>query len=216
MNEAVNTTSTTMVQQVIPEGYMKDAKGRLVPISTIDEIDLTRHDLVGELITKAQALQQNMRDFKFAAMGDIGAFVDLSLEKYGVSLGGKKGNVSLVSFCGCYKVQRSIQESLKFDERLQAAKVLIDGCLHRWSEGSSDELKTIVNDAFQVDKEGEISTGRVLALRRHKIDDPKWRDAMEAIADSIQITGSQTYVRFYHRKEADKPWQAIALDMAKL
>lgn len=202
------------VQQHIPEGYMEDAKGRLVPVTTIDEIDLTRNDLVSELATKAKALQEQMRDFKLAVMGDIGAFVDLAAERYEVSIGGKKGNVTLISYDGRLKIQRAIQESISFDERLQAAKALIDDCIHRWSEGSASELKVLVDDAFQVDKEGQINTGRVLSLRRHKIDDENWLKAMDAIADSIQITGSKTYVRFYERVGESDRWEAIPLDLA--
>lgn len=202
------------VQQHIPEGYMEDAKGRLVPVDTIEEIDLTRNDLVSELTTKAKALQEQMRDFKFSLLGDIGAFVDLAAEKYEVSIGGKKGNVTLISYDGRLKIQRAIQESITFDERLQAAKALIDGCIHRWSEGSASELKVLIDDAFQVDKEGHINTGRVLSLRRHKISDEDWLNAMDAIADSIQITGSKTYVRFYERVGESDRWEAIPLDLA--
>lgn len=202
------------VQQHIPEGYMEDGKGRLVPVDTIDEIDLARNDLVGELVAKAKTLQEQMRDFKLAVMGDIGAFVDLSAERYEVALGGKKGNVTLISYDGRLKIQRAIQESITFDERLQAAKALIDGCIHRWSEGSASELKVLVDDAFQVDREGQINTGRVLSLRRHKIDDDNWRKAMDAIADSIQITGSKAYVRFYERVGESNKWNPIPLDLA--
>ncbi|REM31517.1 DUF3164 family protein, partial [Mycobacterium tuberculosis] len=73
-----------------------------------------------------------------------------------------------------------------FDERLQAAKALIDECIQSWSKSSNVNLKVLVNDAFQVDQQGKISTGRVLGLRRHDIDDEKWQLAMKAIGDSMQ------------------------------
>ena len=37
-----------------------------------------------------------------------------------------KGNVTLTSYDGKYKIQRAIAEYLHFDERLQVAKELID------------------------------------------------------------------------------------------
>ncbi|QEW08477.1 DUF3164 family protein [Nitrincola iocasae] len=204
------------VQKKIPEGYLEDQAGRLVPIDMISEIDLTRDELVNEIVNKARELQAKMREFKLALLGDINAFVELSAERYDVQLGGRKGNVTLVTFDGRYKVQRAISDSLVFDERLQVAKELIDQCIHRWSEGSPAELKVIVDDAFQVDKEGKISTGRVLGLRRLKITDPIWLQAMDAIADSIQITGSKTYVRLYQRTGDADQWRPIALDLASL
>ncbi|MET3999683.1 DUF3164 family protein [Marinobacterium sp. MBR-109] len=204
------------VQQHIPEGCMKDSKGRWVPVETISDIDMVRHELVNEIARKAQELQQAMRDFKMNTLGDVEAFIDLSAEKYGVQIGGKKGNVTLVSFDGRYKLQRAIQESISFDERLQAAKALIDQCIHRWAQGSAAEIRALVEHAFQVDKEGNISTGRVLGLRRLSIDDEQWNQAMTAIADSIQITGSQTYIRLYERVGQSDQWRAIPLDLAKL
>lgn len=204
------------VQKQIPEGYMEDAKGRLVAVESIKEIDLVRHELVVEIAGKVRELQQAIRDFKLGTLGDIEAFIDLSAEKYGVSIGGKKGNVTLTSLDGRMKVQRNIQEHIRFDERLQAAKELIDQCIHRWAEGSGAEIRVLVEDAFQVDKEGNISTGRVLGLRRHNFTDPEWLKAMDAIADSVQVTGSKTYVRVYARETQDGAWQAIPLDIAKL
>ena len=113
------------------------------------------------------------------------------------------------------KVQLAISEHLSFDERLQAAKKLIDECLTDWTGDSRDEIKTIVLDAFQVDKEGRINTGRILGLRRLPIDDARWLKAMQAIADSMQVVGSKTYLRIYERV-ADGRYIAIALDLAAL
>ncbi|MEM6727842.1 MAG: DUF3164 family protein, partial [Pseudomonadota bacterium] len=84
-----------------------------------------------------------------------------------------------------------------------------------WSEGSNDNLKTLIFDAFQVNKEGKIDTGRVLGLRRLNIEDDKWVKAMEAVSDAVRVTGSRTYIRFYEKDEsgATKP---ISLDIATL
>jgi hypothetical protein len=198
------------------QDYMTDSRGRLVPIGMISEIDLERNDLVLELVAKARRLQDAMRQFKLSAMGDIQAFVELSAERYEVRLGGQKGNTTLMSFDGRYRIQVAVAEHLTFDERLQAAKKLIDECLNDWTEGSRDELKTIVLDAFQVDQEGRINTGRILALRRYAIDDPRWLRAMQAIGDSIQVVGSKSYLRFYERSGPDGKWSPIALDLAAL
>jgi hypothetical protein len=122
----------------------------------------------------------------------IEAFVELSGEQYGAKLGGTKGNVTLYSFDGRFKLLRSMDDFIVFDERLQAAKSLIDDCLKRWSQGSQIELRTIVNDAFQVDKTGRINTTRVLSLRRLEIADETWQAAMQAISSPTAATGSST------------------------
>ena len=199
----------------IPDGFKQDAKGRLIPESQIKPIDMERSDLVIRLIDQAKQQQQSLRDFKALVFGDIAAFVQLSAEQYEVNIGGAKGNLTLFSFDGKYKVVRQCQDSIRFDERLQAAKALIDECIQSWSANSNDNLQALINDAFQVDKEGKISTGRVLGLRRLNIDDAKWQQAMQAISDSIIVTDSKNYVRFYERDE-DGKYQPISLDFANI
>ena len=199
----------------IPEGYRKDARGHLVPESTIKPIDLERDVLVQEMVNQAKQVQQAMHHFKTAAFGDIAAFVQLSAEQYDVKIGGNKGNVTLYSFDGKYKIVRQSQDSIRFDEKLQAAKALIDECISRWAVGSNDNIQVLINDAFQVDREGKISTGRVLSLRRLDIHDEQWTQAMQAISDSIIVTDSKSYIRFYERDEKGV-YQAISLDFATI
>ena len=197
-----------------PDGYKADARGRLIPLDAIKPIDLQRDELVTEIVQKAQALHRQMAAVKTALMADVDAFADLSAERYGAKLGGTKGNITLVSFDGQYKVQLAVQETLAFDEGLQAAKALIDECVHEWTQGSRSEIKTLINDAFQVDKEGNISAGRVLGLRRYNFDDEKWQRAMAALAESVRVQNSTRYLRVYQRVGQTNKYEAIVLNMA--
>jgi len=202
-----------MTAEPIPQGYKQNAQGALVPIKNIKEVDLLRDDVVNCLVKQAKQHAEALARFKHQAMGDIETFIALSLEKYGVERGGAKGNVTLRSFDGRYRIQLAIAEQLVFDERLQAAKNLIDQCLNEWSEGANDNLRLIVNDAFNVDKEGNINTNRVLALRRHQIDHQKWQQAMAAISDSIEVADTKPYIRIYERMD-DGRYQRLNLDIA--
>ena len=201
-------------QQIIPEGYRRDAQNRLVHESQIKEIDSLRDELVLDLVEKARAASAALAMFKDAAFGQIDAFVDLSKSEYGAKLGGKKGNVSLLSFDGRFKIQKAIQESITLDERLQAARALIDECLLDWTAGARPEVVTLVNDAFRTDTKGDIRTARVLALRRLEITDPRWQNAMKAIGDACQVVGSKSYVRVYERIGDSDQYAAIPLDIA--
>lgn len=201
-------------KQGVPAGYWKDAKGCLIPESMIKPIDKARDRLVNELVGKARGVTDVLAKFKAEAFGDIAAFLDLSAEQYDAKLGGKKGNLTLYSFDGKYRIQRAIQDRIAFDERLQAARVLIDECLADWTEGASPELQAIVNQAFDTDKEGQINTGRVLSLRRLDIKDERWQRAMTAIGEAVQVVGSKSYIRVYERIGETDQYQPIALDIA--
>lgn len=205
-----------MTKPNIPAGFVQDARGRLVPESMMKPIDQLRDQTIQTLIARAKALRNDLEMFKVRAFKDIDAFVATSNEQYGVKAGGAKGNISLITFDGRYKIVRQIAEHIQFDERLQAAKELIDECIREWTEGSNDKIKALVNGAFQVDKEGNVNTGRILGLRSLAIEDPKWTTAMQAIVDSIRVTGSKPYVRLYERDEATGEYRAISLDIAAI
>jgi len=106
----------------IPEGYLQNAQGHLVPISTIKPLDQLRDQLVTDIIGSVRGFQAEMRHFKKLVLDDIDSFVVLAAEQYDTHLGGKKGNLSLVSFNGRYKIMLAVSDTLVFDERLQIAK----------------------------------------------------------------------------------------------
>lgn len=203
-----------MSTTTVPDGYKRDPHGRLVPVSAIRAIDLERDDLVQKIVARGRKVSADLTEFKADTFGDIQAFVELSAEQYGAKVGGKKGNVSLLSFDGRYKVSRAINDNIVFDERLQAAKALIDQCLVSWTENASPEIRAIVDRAFEVDKAGDVNIGRVLALRRVEINDPRWKEAMRAIGESIQVVGSRSYVRLYERIGDTDQYKQIPLDIA--
>ena len=203
-----------MANQAIPAGYWQDASGNLIPESKIKDIDKLRHQVVTDLCLMAEKSRDGLADFKARAMQEVAALVSTSMEQYGVKAGGEKGNVTLISFDGRYKLVRSMQDKLTFGEQLMAAKALIDECVHEWAHNADDNIKVLVNHAFQTDKEGKINTGRVLGLRRLEIRDAKWQSAMQAIADSIQIASTKPYVRFYKRNETSGDYLGISLDVA--
>lgn len=157
-----------------------------------------------------------LRIFKEDAFSEIKAFCELSALEYDKELGGVKGNISLVSYDGRFKVCRAIAENLAFDERLQVAKELIDECIHEWSGGSRSELLVLINDAFQVDRKGMINLKRILSLRKFNIQDPRWQKAMGAIADSLTVESSSVYLRVYERVEGTDQWRQLPLDLASV
>jgi len=203
-------------KEIVPAGYWKDANGSLVPVAKIKDIDKQRHQCVTQLAEEAKKASAALMSFKLCAMQKVQDFVDQSLAQYEVKHGGKKGNITLVSFDGRFKISRTMQDSITFDERLQAAKALVDECVKAWSKGSNDNIKVLVNNAFQVDKAGSVNVGRILNLRTLKIEDEKWLRAMTAISDSMKVHSTKPYIRFYELDERTGDYVPISLDVAAL
>ena len=200
----------------IPEGYWLDPKGNLVPDANVKEIDKLRDQTVRTIFEKVYEIHDLLKNFKDSSFSDIANFSQISADQYGAKIGGNKGNLSLSSYDGRLKIQRNIAEKISFNEQLQAAKQLIDECLEEWTDGSRNEIKALINRTFNVDKKGEISTSKVLALKTIDIKHPKWQQAMQAISDSINIIGSKAYLRFYTRNDETGVYLPISLDIASI
>ncbi|MBT2131204.1 DUF3164 family protein [Aliiroseovarius lamellibrachiae] len=204
------------IQTPIPEGFMQDGQGRLVPVANVKTQDKLEDELVDRLCSSAIALSNSLKEFKKVALSEVFAFRELVLVEYNAKLGGKKGNMTLRTYDGRFELQIAIADRLVFGPQLQAAKALIDECLTRWSEGSNENLHAIVNDAFDVGKEGNIDTRRVLGLQSLKIEDLNWQKAMTAIKDAVRVDNTTTYIRFYRRDPVTGARTSILLDLAAI
>ena len=197
----------------VPPGYWMSATGSLVPIAKVKDIDKERDKLVRHLIAQAVEMNALLAEFKLDVMTLIADFMKRSAQDYGKTIGGEKGNLVLSTFDGSLKVVRQMAETIAFDERLQVAKSIVDDCIHAWAKSARSEIKALVNQAFQVDKAGRVNTARVLGLRTLQIDDPQWKRAMDAIADSMHAVAVKPYVRFYVRDEAGQ-YRPLPIDIA--
>lgn len=199
--------------KTIPEGYRENSLGHLVPESIIAEIDKLRDDLVKSLVKAAEEKAVEISNFKLASMSEISRFVELSAMEYNVTLGGEKGNLTLTSFDGKFRVVRAIDESICFNEGMTTARELILRCIQKWSAGAEPHLTTLVSSAFETNKNGHLATSRILALRSYTIDDDDWRTAIEMIDKAIQVQSTVHYLRFY-RKSPGGRWTQVSLDPA--
>lgn len=196
-----------------PTVYRPDAKGDLKLITSIKPEHQLEDEVVLEIHARAAVVAAQLAEFRAWALGEADALVDTLRDKYGARRGGVKGGVTFSSFDGKVRVIVAVQDRIEFGPELAIAKDLIDECIRAWSDGANSNLVTIVLDAFKVDKKGKVSTDRILGLRRHNIDDPTWKRAMEAISDSVRRDVSKRYIRIQVRN-ADGDYDTIPLDVA--
>ena len=196
--------------------FMKNAQGAFIPIENVKPVDKLRDDLVKNLMSKTKEVQKIIEDHRNICWEDIKAFLEISASEHGVKYGGEKGNITLLSYDGKYKMLIANQDYISFNEKLQVAKELIDDCIKKWSNGADRNLLALVNDAFKVDKQGKISTDKILGLRRLEINDFTWNEAMKAITESITVEDSKRYIRFYERRDKDGKYEHISLSPQSL
>ena len=216
VQEALAPDPLTGIIDIAGQRYMPDARGRLTPIDMVRTQDQLQDEMVRKIVSYAEDLSDQIARFRGHSMDDIGAFDALLQAEYGgPARKSVKGNRTYMSYDGCFKVQVQISESVAFGPELQVARDLVDECLGEWAAGSRDEIRAVVNHAFQVDKEGEISRGAIYSLLRLDIEDERWRDAMAAIRDAMRVVGSKAYLRVYRRETPEEAWAPVTIDLAK-
>lgn len=201
-------------REIDGKSYWVDGKGGLIPESAVKATDKLQDELVRGIVGFALPLSAQVARFRAHCFDDVDAFVALLEQEYGARRGGSKGNLAFISYDGLLKIIVQIADSVAFGPELQVAKGLVDECLNEWTAGSRDELRAIINRAFQVDAQGKINRGNLFYLLRLEIADARWQEAMRAIRDSIRIVGSKRYVRIYQRPDVGATWSPISIDMA--
>jgi hypothetical protein len=195
--------------------YMANAKGALVPIEMVRPEDQLEDETVRRIIGHALALSAQVARFKAHVFEDIGGFEAILAQEYGATKGGAKGNKTLMSHDGLFKVQEAVADLIDFGPQLQIAKELIDECLIEWAADARPEVRALVASAFNTDKAGQINRSNIFMLLRLDSEDLRWHRAMDAIRAAMRVVGSKRYVRCYHRDAPDAPWAAITIDLAK-
>ncbi len=204
------------ITQTAPPNMMQNAQGHFVPVEQVKDHEKLEDQTVKALIDRALGVSKSLADFKASAFEDVAEFQALLSEKYNVARGGKKGNVTLMSYDGCMKVSVQVSDNQHFGPELQVAKEKFDICISKWAEGANANIHALVDHAFQVDKEGRINRTALFGLRRLEIDDDDWKDAIAALNDSIKIIGSKEYIRFHRRDTPRGEWKPILLDLASV
>ena len=198
------------------EPHMRDTQGRLVSLGSVGPVKQLEDHLVRKIVMHGVALHEQIGRFKGHCIDDIGAFVELLRQEYGVQRMKKdsKGNMTFTSFDGCIRVKVSVADRITFGPELQIAKELIDECIVEWAAGVRSEIRDLIYRAFEPDKEGKINQGALFSLRSLKIDDERWVRAMAAISDAIRVIGSKEYINIHVRATPRDKWTHLPINIA--
>ena len=197
-----------------PDGYRTDPKGRLVPPDLVSPSDLLQDDTARRIAAFALDLADQIARFRAHTYNDLAALLELLANEYGVRVRGRKGNYSVRSHDGRIKVAVQVADRVHYGPELQVARELVDECVSEWSSDARPEIRALVQHAFEPDREGKVHHEAVCRLRRLDIDDDRWRQARQAIDDSIRVIGSRAYLRVHFRGGPNDPWKPIPIDIS--
>lgn len=202
------------IVEVNGQKYMADGKGRLTALELIKPQHKLQDELLRQEFGFALALVDQISRFKGHVYENLAEFDALLAQEYNVTKGGAKGNRTYTSFDGLMKIEVRIQDQMALGPEMQFAKALFDECLNEWASDTRAELRSIVTNAFDTDKEGQINRANLFLLLQTESADERWSKGQQAIRDAIHIIGSKSYLRFQHRDAFDAAWKSLTIDLA--
>ena len=198
--------------------FLINGKGHQVPYHLVKPSDRQIDETVRDIHRYAVELMSQIARFRSHTYDDLGALMELLSEQYGTQMRGMKdggrGNVSFKSYDGLIKVEISVQDYVEYGPELQIAKKLVDQYIHEVSEGVPDEVRALLNHAFEVDKAGKVNRDALYTLRRLEIDHPTWKRAMDAVKDSQRVESTREFVRISTRPDTKSGFRAMQINLA--
>ena len=211
---------TTFTPHPIPDGVVEVhgkkymAKGRLTAIEMIKTQRLLEDQMVRREFGWAMALADQIGRFKGHCYTELDAFDALSAAEHNVRKGGAKGNKTYYSYDGLMRIEIRINDHMSFSSALQNAKAIFDELLSEMAADSTPEIRTIITNAFAVDKAGQINRANLHLLLKTESKNPRWQEGQRAIRDAEIVMASKEYVRFYRRASIRDKWEPVVIDLA--
>lgn len=198
--------------------HLTNSKGHMVPISLVKETDLLIDQQVREIYDFAKALESQIARFRRHTYDDLGALEALLAEQYGVKFRGRKaggkGNISFKSYDGLIKVEISVQDYIEYGPELQFARQTLEEYFNEVGSAAPDELRTLLEFAFPVDKPGKVDRSMLYAMRRLDIKHPLFRKAMDLVQEAQWVACTRDFVRISTRKTPTGAFRSMQINLA--
>ena len=189
------------IEHDIPPGWMMDGEGRLVKQANISEQHLEEDALVKQFMTQALAVHAAMQQLKTELTKSSDAFIAKLVKDYGVKRLEKiKGNVDFFSFDRSFRISRRVQDTIKVNARIEAARQLFDQYINTVTQDLADDgVKVLINRAFKPARTNEFSVSKLVQLLNVEINHPLFKQAVAALRDALETDSSCVYYNFYQR-----------------
>ena len=195
--------------------HVQDAEGRWMDWRLVKAKDQLQDELVRKIIAFARDLSAQITRFRRHTESDLGSFMELLQQEYGVTVGGPGGNFMLRTFDDLMRVELKVGKFMEFGPELHVAKNLIDEYLRELTSEAPADLKMLVLGAFEVDKKGKLDRQKILDLKKYSIEDDRWLRAMKAISDADRTVMVREYLHFKVRASHADEFKAITINLAK-
>jgi len=172
-----------------------------------------RETTIQSLMGQALEINDIMQGFKneaFAELRFLSEFISETTTKEDW-----KGNFTIKSRDGKFKIEYSRQVLGDFDERSNEAVNLISEFVSERYQQDAPTRKLVVSLLERKNGQLDIKMVQKLYAMENEFSDEKWLKGLQLLKDSWQSGDSKEYVRFW-QKDSANGWKAIKLDFASL
>lgn len=196
-------------------GHVILRDGRQKPIAELSEFEIKREAKLQALACEGMDLYLRLADFSARYDVDFDELDEESAPRQAKnSRAAGTQSVSRVLLDGSVKLERKRADVVSYDEdKLMAAKALIDVCVQRFAAGGRSEIKQMAELSFVKNAKGQYSRSGMVRLQQIESDDPEWQQAMELIKKAELVGGVASYKLISVRDKYGK-YHPLPLDIA--
>lgn len=197
---------------------MIDAAGQSVPVEYVKPYDRERDRVARRILKRWSDERARIARIKADTLADIARLQEMGREKFGETVGGRKGNVQFSSFDGLVRVRLDARTMVEFDDRFRQAQDLILSYADELAGATGEQdIVTIIRAALTPSSGGMLARSRVIGLLRLNIKAEKWRTAMDLLRECQFVKTGKTYIYVETRPSvAEGDWTMIPLDVAAI
>jgi len=188
-------------------------QGQEVPAQYVPKLDKIKERFALKYLKRAQKAHKLLADLK----RDMFAEGDKLWEEMKANAKVRTGekNFTITSFDKSIKIEFTQSELVRFDDTINLAKAKIDEYLGQKLKDTDDDLRALVNLAFQTRK-GKLDAQRVLGLFKLNIKHKLWVEAMELIRQSIDRNKTARYARILVRDPDTDKYHGVDLNFSSI
>lgn len=205
----------TINQQRSKDKFWTDENGTQIPYNrtTKSERLIERHS--ASLAKKALKINSDLAKFK----DEVTSYCQEIAEQVLKELDSKKehkGNFTFFNFDRTIKIDVDAKERIEFDDlTIQAAKEKLDSFLEDSVQGET-VVKQLILDAFTKSR-GKLDVKKVLSLLKYRdrVNDNRFKDAINLIEKSIRRLQSRTYFRVWIKNDSGE-FESVDLNFSSI
>lgn len=189
-----------------------------IPYSRTTKTERLNESICSKIVSKAATASKKLIEFKTELKQLVEDAEKAFIQEYGIERTEKyKGNFTFFNFDRSVKVERSINETITYDEALSmAAKEIFMGFISNSISGSKDWVKALILDAFET-KGGKLDPKKVSLLMRHeaRANDAEYSRGCALLKKAERRPDSKTYYRIWVKDEEGE-YKAIELNFSNI